>query len=101
MTRVTSSAKLKSLFRPDCKSGKVMNHIRVEAYACNTIIEFDARGAHHRSQKWFINDDNELIYNISKNLFINLDMFDDGTSIMENLVVHDEWREADPQIALF
>ncbi|MCA1344210.1 hypothetical protein [Lactiplantibacillus pentosus] len=101
MTIVNNSDELKRVYRPDKPCGKIMNHSNVTAYACRTLIEFDAWGKHWHSRKWFINDDNELIFNIEQNLFINLDMFNDGTSAMHNLVAYDQLRGPEPQLSLF
>ncbi|MCB7463407.1 hypothetical protein [Lactiplantibacillus argentoratensis] len=101
MTRINNSDELKRVYRPDKPCGKIMNHSNVTAYAFRTLIEFDAWGRRWHSRKWFINDDNELIFNIDQNLFINLDMFNDGTSAMYNLVAYDQLRDPEPQLSLF
>lgn len=101
MTIVNNSDELKRVYRPDKPCGKIMNHSNVTAYACRTLIEFDAWGKHWHSRKWLINDDNELIFNIEQNLFINLDMFNDGTGAMHNLVAYDQLRDPEPQLSLF
>lgn len=101
MKRIKNSKELRAVFKPDKPCGRIFNHNNGMTYACNTLIEFDANGEHYSSRRWFINDDNELIYNISKNWFMNLDMFDEGTSRMKNLVAFDDLRPVEPQMSLF
>lgn len=89
MKKIKSSKELRAIFKPDKACGRIFNHSNAMAYVCNTLIEFYVNGERYSSRWWFINDDNELIYNLSENWFMNLDMFDKGTSKMKNLVAYD------------
>ena len=101
MKIINNSKELRAVFRPDKPCGRIFNHSNTMAYVCNTLIEFDVNGEHYSSRRWFINDDNELIYSISKNWFMNLDRFDQGTSRMKNLVAYDNLRMPERQLSLF
>lgn len=102
--KVNSSKQLKDLFRPDKPTRG--NLYRVDAnghnYYCDSVeIVFNVNGTQMISHKWFINSENELIYDIGKNWFMNLNMFDEGTSRMKNLVAHVFYSETSKQMSLF
>lgn len=95
---ISNSAELREVYTPDRRTNKKYNHRNQAIYACITPIEFEAWGKKWHSRRWFINDDNELIFDIRKNHFINLEMFNEGTSAMKNLVAFPSLK---PQMSLW
>ncbi|GEO64802.1 hypothetical protein [Companilactobacillus nantensis] len=106
VVQVKNSKQLKGLFRPDKPTrGRLY---RVDAnghnYYCDSVeIVFNVNGTQMRSNRWFINSENELIYDIGKNWFMNLDMFDKGISRMKGLtaIVFQSESGSNKEMSLF
>ena len=99
--RIVSSNDLKEAFRPDKKTR--FRDANGRNFACTTVVlQFTAFDKRQETDEWFINSENELIFNLKENYFVNLDMFDEGESTMRNCTAY--WTiqpELEKQITLF
>ena len=69
----------------DCKKFK-----NIKYYCEEPIVIFNKSYGLQVSNLWFINGNNELIYDIKENMYINLNLYDTNESLTKDVFVG-EW----------
>lgn len=77
--RVESLQELKNIHNDD-KKKFTLNGINFFACTTNPLIFITKEGEKIVTNEWFVNSGGELIYNIKRNRWINMDMYENGKS---------------------
>lgn len=91
--RVPDTNWLKSIHNPD----KRKNNMGEKAFACTTnpLFFITKQGEKIATNEWFVNYNNELIYDIPKNKWVNMRMYTDGTStVTDDIYYFEDLEEA-------
>ena len=81
--KINNSKELHSIYTPDKWTGKIdyINGVETEVFACVKPMIIEREGVPITTSEWFITSmNNELIYDVGYNRWVNLDMFDRGES---------------------
>lgn len=80
--RITNVPLLKSIHNPD----KRKNNMGEKAFACtsNPLFFTTKNGEKIVTDEWFVNKNNELIYDIKKNKWVNMHMYEKNESTVTN-----------------
>lgn len=83
--RIINTEHLRSIYtadRPKNNCDDIVDGKRVRAHACtsNPLVFMNKEGKKIMTNEWFVNHNNELIYDIKKNKWVNMDMYSRGES---------------------
>ncbi|MCH4175906.1 MAG: hypothetical protein LKF43_00265 [Streptococcaceae bacterium] len=90
ITEIKTSNQLHEIYTEDEPARVVdfVNEQYIKRFACNKILIINRNNELIATQRWFITrNNNELIYDIKNNDWVNLDMFDKGTSYCKSIVL--------------
>lgn len=83
--KIEKSSELHDIYTPD-KETEAYNDDGVVAGGCEKVLVIRVKGKLISTSNWFITKrNNELIYEIEKNDWVNLTMFDNGESVCDEI----------------
>ncbi|WP_086348512.1 hypothetical protein [Candidatus Enterococcus clewellii] len=76
--------------KPKNNCGDVIDGKLVRAFACTSspLMFLDKEGRKIVTNEWFVNHNNELIYDIKKNNWVNMDMYSDNKSTVTDNIYY-------------
>ena len=82
--RIEKSSELHDIYSPD-KETEAYDEGKI-AYGCDKVLVMRIKGKLISTSNWFITKrGNELIYEVEKNDWVNLTMFDNGESVCDEI----------------
>lgn len=85
--RIESLQELKNIHSDDKKKFSV-NGVNFFACTTNPLIFMTKEGERIVTNEWLVNSGGELIYNIKKNRWVNMKMYEDGKSYVTDAIYY-------------